>query len=317
MHLPKISIIGAGQVGSTAAHLIAKKALGNLVLLDIDAGMAQGKALDIAEAGPVDGFDVRVSGTDDYAEIAGSEVVVITAGMARKPGMDRSELLRKNVQIVSEISRQVAHHAPEAYIIVVTNPLDPMVCTVKEVTGFPANRVMGMAGVLDSARMRRFIAEELGISGKDITAMVLGGHGDRMVPVTGSSTAGGIPLTELLPADRLDAIVERTRHGGGEVVGLLKTGSAYYAPGASVTEMVESLVRDQRRIRPVAAHLNGEYGVTDLYIGVPAIIGAGGVERIIEINLTEAERAQFDDSVASVRNLIAEARAAVQAEGSE
>ncbi|MFP4561321.1 MAG: malate dehydrogenase [Thiohalorhabdus sp.] len=312
MHLPKIAMIGAGQVGSTAAHLIAKKELGNLVLLDVDAGMAQGKALDIAEAGPVDGFDVAVTGTDNYAEIAGSEVVVITAGMARKPGMDRAELLRKNVEIVAGIAREVARHAPEAYVIVVTNPLDAMVCTVKEVTGFPAHRVMGMAGVLDSARMRRFIAEELGVSGKDVTAMVLGSHGDRMVPVRGSSTVGGIPITELLPADRLDAIVERTRHGGGEVVELLKTGSAYYAPGASITEMVESIVRDQRRIRPVAAHLQGEYGVSDLYIGVPAIIGAGGVERVVEIRLTQAEREQFDASVEAVRNLIAEARAARQ-----
>ncbi|KPV39176.1 malate dehydrogenase [Thiohalorhabdus denitrificans] len=312
MHLPKIAMIGAGQVGSTAAHLIAKKELGNLVLLDIDAGMAQGKALDIAEAGPVDGFDVAVTGTDDYAEIAGSEVVVITAGLARKPGMDRAELLRNNVEIVAGIAREVARHAPEAYVIVVTNPLDAMVCTVKEVTGFPAHRVMGMAGVLDSARMRRFIAEELGVSGKDVTAMVLGGHGDRMVPVRGSSTVGGIPITELLPADRLDAIVERTRHGGGEVVELLKTGSAYYAPGASITEMVESIVRDQGRIRPVAAHLQGEYGVSDLYIGVPAIIGAGGVERVVEIRLTQAEREQFDASVEAVRNLIAEARAARQ-----
>ncbi|MFA9460620.1 malate dehydrogenase [Thiohalorhabdus methylotrophus] len=309
MHLPKIAMIGAGQVGATAAHLIAKKELGNLVLVDVDAGMARGKALDIAESGPVAGFDVAVSGTDDYADIAGSEVVVITAGMARKPGMDRSELLRKNVEIVSGIARQVAEHAPEAYVIVVTNPLDAMVCTVKEVTGFPPNRVMGMAGVLDSARMRRFISQELRVSGKDVTAMVLGSHGDRMVPVRGSSTVGGIPITELLSAERLEAIVERTRHGGGEVVELLKTGSAYYAPGASITEMVESIVRDQRRIRPVAAYLQGEYGVSDLYIGVPAIIGSGGVEQVVEIHLTEAEREQFDASVESVRKLIAEARA--------
>jgi malate dehydrogenase len=311
MHLPKITIVGAGQVGSTAAHLMAKKELGNLVLLDIDAGMAQGKALDIAEAGPVDGFDVAVTGTDDYADIAGSEVVVITAGSPRKPGMDRAELLRKNTGVVAAASREIARHAPDAYIIVVTNPLDAMVCAAQEVTGFPAQRVMGMAGVLDSARMRRFIAEELGVSGKDVTAMVLGGHGDRMVPVTGSSTVGGIPLTELLSQERRDAIVERTRHGGGEVVELLKTGSAYYAPGASIVEMVESLVRDQRRIRPVAAYLQGEYGIDDLYIGVPAIIGAGGVERVVEIRLTEAEQRQFDASVATVREMIGEARAAL------
>ena len=311
MHLPKITIVGAGQVGSTAAHLMAKKELGNLVLLDIDAGMAQGKALDIAEAGPVDGFDVAVSGTDDYADIKGSEVVVITAGSPRKPGMDRAELLRRNVRVVAAASREIARHAPDAYIIVVTNPLDAMVCAAQEVTGFPARRVMGMAGVLDSARMRRFIAEELGVSGKDVTAMVLGGHGDRMVPVTGSSTVGGIPLTELLSQDRRDAIVERTRHGGGEVVELLKTGSAYYAPGASIVEMVESIVRDQRRIRPVAAYLQGEYGIDDLYIGVPAIIGANGVERVVEIRLTDAERRQFDASVATVREMIGEARAAL------
>jgi malate dehydrogenase len=316
MHLPKITIVGAGQVGSTAAHLMAKKELGNLVLLDIDAGMAQGKALDIAEAGPVDGFDVAVTGTDDYADIKGSEVVVITAGSPRLPGMDRSELLRKNVRVVADAARQIAHHAPDAYIIVVTNPLDAMVCAAQEVSGFPARRVMGMAGVLDSARMRRFIAEELGVSGKDVTAMVLGGHGDRMVPVTGSSTVGGIPLTELLPQERLDAIVERTRHGGGEVVELLKTSSAYYAPGASIVEMVESIVRDQRRIRPVAAFLNGEYGLSDLYIGVPAIIGAEGVERVVEIRLTAAERQHFDESVAAVRGMIAEARQGLDDNGS-
>jgi len=313
MHLPKITIVGAGQVGSTAAHLMAKKELGNLVLLDIDAGMAQGKALDIAEAGPVEGFDVDVSGTDDYADIAGSEVVVVTAGSPRQPGMERTELLRRNVRVVAEASRQIARHAPEAYIILVTNPLDAMVCAAQEVTGFPAHRVMGMAGVLDSARMRRFIAQELGVSGKDVTAMVLGGHGDRMVPVTGSSTVGGIPLTELLPRERLDAIVERTRHGGGEVVELLKTGSAYYAPGASIVDMVESIVRDQRRIRPVAAYLKGEYGIQDLYIGVPAIIGAGGVERVVEIGLTESERLQFDASVETVRAMIGEAREALNA----
>ena len=311
MHLPKITIVGAGQVGSTAAHVMAKKELGNLVLVDIDGGMAQGKALDIAEAGPVEGFDVAVTGTDDYADIQGSEVVVITAGSPRKPGMDRAELLRKNARVVAESARQIARHAPEAYIVVVTNPLDPMVWAAREVSGFPAHRVMGMAGVLDSARMRRFIGEELGVSGKDITAMVLGGHGDRMVPVTGSSTVGGIPLTELLPQERLDAIVERTRHGGGEVVELLKTGSAYYAPGASIVDMVESIVRDQRRIRPVAAYLQGEYGIDDLYIGVPAVIGADGVERVVEIRLTEAERRQFDASVETVGQMISEARQAL------
>ncbi|HKJ70859.1 MAG TPA: malate dehydrogenase [Gammaproteobacteria bacterium] len=311
MHLPTITIVGAGQVGSTAAHLMAKKELGNLVLLDIDAGMARGKALDIAEAGPVDGFDVAVTGSDDYADIAGSEVVVITAGSPRQPGMDRAELLRRNVRVVAEAARQVARHAPDAFIVVVTNPLDAMVCAAKEASGFAAHRVMGMAGVLDSARMRRFIAEELGVSGKDVTALVLGGHGDRMVPVTGSSTVGGIPITELLPPDRLEAIVERTRHGGGEVVELLKTGSAYYAPGASITEMVESVVRDQRRIRPVAAYLQGEYGIQDLYIGVPAVIGAGGVERVVEIRLTAAERRQFETSVETVRGMMAEARRAL------
>ena len=315
MHLPKITIIGAGQVGSTAAHLIAKKELGNLVLVDIDAGMAQGKALDIAEAGPIDGFDVDVAGTDDYDAIAGSEVVVITAGMARKPGMDRAELLRNNVRIVAGISKEVARTCPDAYLVVVTNPLDAMVWTAQQATGFPAHRIMGMAGVLDSARMRRFIAQELGVSGKDITAMVLGGHGDRMVPVTGSSTVGGIPLTELLPGDRLDAIVERTRHGGGEVVELLKTGSAYYAPGASVAEMVESIVRDQRRIRPVSAYLDGEYGISDLFLGVPAIIGANGIERIVEIGLTDAERRQLDASAESVRGMIDEARQALPDSG--
>ncbi len=314
MHLPRITIIGAGQVGSTAAHLIAKKELGNLVLVDIDADMARGKALDIAEAGPVDGFDVDVLGTDDYGAIAGSEVVVITAGMARRPGMDRSELLRNNVRIVAGIGREVARVCPEAYLVVVTNPLDAMVWTAQQATAFPAHRIMGMAGVLDSARMRRFIAQELGVSGKDVTAMVLGGHGDRMVPVTGSSTVGGIPITELLPPDRLEAIVDRTRRGGGEVVELLKTGSAYYAPGASVAEMVESIVRDQRRIRPVSAYLSGEYGLADLFIGVPAIIGAGGIERIVEIRLTEAERGQLETSVEAVRGMIAEAGEALAAD---
>jgi malate dehydrogenase len=306
MHLPRITIVGAGHVGSTAAHIIAQKELGNVVLMDIDAGMAQGKALDIAEAGPVEGFDVSVTGSDDYADSAGSEVVVITAGMARQPGMDRSELLAKNASIVRDVANRVGYYSPGAHIIVVTNPLDAMVAAAKEASGFPAHRVMGMAGVLDSARLRRFIAEELRVSGKDVTAMVLGGHGDRMVPITGSSSVGGVPLTSLLSGERLDAILERTRHGGAEVVDLLKTGSAYYAPGASVAEMVESIVRDQRRLRPVAAYLKGEYGIDDLYIGVPAIIGAGGVERVVELPLTDAERAQFDQSVAAVRELMAE-----------
>jgi malate dehydrogenase len=306
MQLPRISIIGAGHVGSTAAHITAQKELGNVVLVDIDAGMAQGKALDIAEAGPVEGFDVSVTGSDDYADTADSEVVVITAGLARQPGMDRAELLAKNAGIVRDVAAQVAHYSPGAHIIVVTNPLDAMVAAAKEASGFPASRVMGMAGVLDSARLRRFIAEELEVSGKDVTAMVLGGHGDRMVPITGSSSVGGVPLTSLLSSERLEAILDRTRHGGAEVVDLLKTGSAYYAPGASVAEMVESIVRDQRRLRPVAAYLQGEYGIDGLYIGVPAIIGANGVEQVVELPLTDAERAQFDQSVAAVRELMAE-----------
>lgn len=306
MHLPKIAIIGAGQVGSTAAHIIARKELGNVVLVDINVGMARGKALDLAEAGPVEGFDVSVIGTDDYADTAGSEVVVITAGMARQPGMDRADLLAKNAGIVRDAAAKVAHHSPNARIVVVTNPLDAMVAATKEASGFSASRVMGMAGVLDSARLRRFIAEELRVSGKDVTAMVLGGHGDRMVPITGSSSVGGVPLTSLLSHERLKAIVERTRHGGAEVVDLLQTGSAYYAPGASVAEMVESIVRDQRRLRPVSAYLQGEYGADGVYMGVPAIIGAGGVEQVVELPLNAAERAELDQSIAAVRELMAE-----------
>ncbi|MBO8141669.1 MAG: malate dehydrogenase [Firmicutes bacterium] len=298
---PKITIVGAGNVGATAAHWAAAKELGDIVLVDVVEGLPQGKALDLLEAGPVEGFDVRITGTNSYEETAGSDVIVVTAGIARKPGMSRDDLLKTNYNIVRSVVEQCARYSPEAYLIVVSNPVDVMTYAAWKVSGWPTHRVMGMAGVLDSTRFRTFLAMELGVSVEDISAFVMGGHGDEMVPLVRYSYAGGIPVEKLLPKETLDRIVERTRKGGGEIVSLLKTGSAFYAPGASVVQMVEAIVKDKKRLIPVIAYLNGEYGERDIYVGVPVILGAGGVERVVEIDLTEEERAAFKRSVEAVR----------------
>jgi len=298
---PKITIVGAGNVGATAAHWAAAKELGDIVLIDIVEGVPQGKALDLMEAGPVEGFDVSVVGTNDYADTAGSDVIVVTAGVARKPGMSRDDLLRTNYNVVRSVVEQCVRYSPNAYLIIVTNPVDVMTYAAWKVSGWPTHRVMGMAGVLDSTRFRTFLAMELGVSVEDISAFVMGGYGDSMVPFVRYSHAGGIPIEKLLPKEKIDAIVERTRHGGGEIVGLLKTGSAYYAPGASVVQMVEAILKDKKRLIPVIAYLDGEYGEKDIYVGVPAILGAGGVEKVIEIDMTDEERAAFKRSVEAVR----------------
>lgn len=304
MKRKKITIIGTGNVGSTCAHWAACKELGDIILIDVVEGIPQGKALDLMEAAPIEGYDCNIIGTNNYEDTKGSDLVVITAGIARKPGMSREDLLNTNTKIVYSCAQQAAKYSPEAYIIVVTNPLDVMSYVALKATGFPPQRVMGMAGVLDSARFRTFIALELGISFEDISAFVLGGHGDDMVPLVRYSHAGGIPIEKLLPADRIDAIVERTRKGGAEIVNYLKTGSAYYAPGASVVQMAEAILKDKKRILPVAAYLQGEYGEKDIYFGVPAIIGGDGVEKIIEVELIGEERVQFDKSINSVRNVL-------------
>ncbi len=300
----KISIIGAGMVGSTTAHWMAERELGDIVLVDIPevGDMPKGKALDLTEAGPIFGFDARITGTHDYADIADSDIVVVTAGMPRKPGMSREDLVGVNTKIVASVAEKIAQYAPNAIVIVVTNPLDTMAYLTKKVTGFPKERVMGQAGVLDSARMRTFIAMELGVSVENTHAFVLGGHGDEMVPLPRYSTVAGIPITHLLPKERIDAIVERTRKGGGEIVKLLGKGSAYYAPGAAVTKMVEAILKDKKLILPVSAYLEGEYGMNDIYFGVPAILGSKGVEKIIEIELTEEEKEAMKRSEALIRN---------------
>ncbi|UCG38939.1 MAG: malate dehydrogenase [bacterium] len=298
----KITVVGAGNVGATAVHWAAAKELGDIVLVDVIEGMPQGKALDMVETAPVEGFDCNIVGTNGYEETAGSDVVIITAGLARKPGMSRDDLLIKNFEIVKSCAEQAAKFSPDAYIIVVSNPLDVMTYVARQVTGFPKNRVMGMAGVLDSARFRAFIALELGISVEDTSAFVLGGHGDSMVPLVRYSYAGGIPIEKLIPADRIDAIVERTRKAGGEIVALLKTGSAYYSPSAAAVQMAEAILKDKKRILPCAACLEGEYDVFDgLYVGVPIILGGGGVEKIIEIELTKDEKAALHQSVEDIR----------------
>ncbi len=301
----KITIIGAGNVGATCAHWAAVKELGDIVLVDVVEGVPQGKGLDLQEAAPIASYDINIIGTNNYEDTAGSDIVVITAGIARKPGMSRDDLVNTNVKIVKSCAEQAAKYSPNAFIIVVTNPLDVMVYAAYKASGFPPNRVFGMAGVLDSARFRTFIAMELGVSYKDVSAFVLGGHGDDMVPLVRYSYAGGIPIEKLLPKDRIEAIVERTRKGGAEIVNYLKTGSAYYAPGASVIEMVEAVLKDQKRILPVAAYLQGEYGEKDIYFGVPAIIGGGGVEKIIEVDLNEEEKAALQKSIQSVREVMA------------
>ncbi len=309
----KIALIGAGNIGGTLAHLAAMKELGDVVLFDIAEGMPQGKALDIAQSAPMDGFDSKLTGTNDYRDIAGADVIIVTAGVPRKPGMSRDDLVSINAGIIAQVAENIKNYAPNAFVIVITNPLDAMVAVMQEKSGLPANRVVGMAGVLDSSRFSRFLADEFNVSIQEINAFVLGGHGDTMVPSVRYSTVAGIPLPELVKMgwttqEKLDAIVQRTRDGGAEIVGLLKTGSAFYAPAASAIEMAESFLKDKRRVLPCAAHLNGEYGVKGLYVGVPVVIGKNGVEKIVEVTLDEKEKAMFDHSVAAVKELTSKAR---------
>ncbi len=307
----KIALVGAGQIGGTLALLAGLKEFGDVVLIDIPQteGMPKGKALDIAQAAPVIGFDAGLTGSTDYAALAGADVVIVTAGVPRKPGMSRDDLIGINAGVIATVGENIKRHCPKAFVIVITNPLDAMVWVMREVTGLPASHVVGMAGVLDSSRFRHFLAEEFKVSIKDVTAFVLGGHGDTMVPLVRYSTVAGIPLPDLVAMgwttqEKLDKIVQRTRDGGAEIVGLLKTGSAFYAPAASAIEMAESYLRDKKRVLPCAAQLNGEYGVKGLYVGVPVVIGAGGVERIVEIKLSADEKKMFDHSVASVQGLV-------------
>ncbi len=300
----KVTIVGSGNVGATAAHWIVDKELADVVLIDIIEGVPQGKALDLLQSGPVEGFDSQVAGTNDYSDSAGSDIVVITAGLPRKPGMSRDDLLMKNYEIVKGVTEQVVKYSPRCILIVVSNPLDAMVQTAYRVSGFPRNRVIGMAGILDSARFRTFIAQELSVSVENVHAFVLGGHGDTMVPMPRYSTVAGIPITELLSQERIDALVERTANGGAEIVGLLKTGSAYYAPSAAVTEMVEAIFKDKRKILPCAAFLEGEYGVNGLFVGVPVKLGRNGIEEIVQIDLRPEEDAALKKSAAAVKELV-------------
>ncbi len=305
----KIALIGGGMIGGTLAHLIGLKELGDVVLFDIVEGLPQGKALDIAQAGAVEDFDGAFKGTQDYADIEGADVVIVTAGVPRKPGMSRDDLLGINLKVMKAVGAGIRAHAPDAFVICITNPLDAMVWALREITGLPHHKVVGMAGVLDSARFRLFLAQEFGVSVEDVTAFVLGGHGDSMVPLIRYSTVAGIPVPDLIAMgwstpERIEAIVQRTRDGGAEIVKLLKTGSAYYAPASSAIAMAESYLKDKKRVLPCAAHLDGAYGVDDLYVGVPVVIGAGGVERVVEIALGAEEKAKFDQSVAAVRGLV-------------
>ena len=309
MARPRIALIGAGQIGGTLAHLAAIKEMGDVILFDIVEGTPQGKSLDIAEAGPVAGFDASLKGTNDYADIAGADVCIVTAGVPRKPGMSRDDLLGINLKVMKAVGDGIKAHAPDAFVICITNPLDAMVWALREYSGLPHAKVCGMAGVLDSARFRHFLSLEFEVSMRDVTAFVLGGHGDTMVPLVRYSTVGGIPLPDLVEMgwttqERLDAIVQRTRDGGAEIVGLLGTGSAFYAPATSAIEMAASYLGDQKRLLPCAAHVNGAFGLTDMYVGVPTVIGAGGIERIVEIDLSEEERAMFDKSVKAVAGLV-------------
>jgi len=300
----KIALIGGGNIGGVLAEQAAYRELGDVVMFDVVEGLPQGKALDMAEGAPVLGADAAISGTNDYKDIAGADLVIITAGLARKPGMSRDDLLATNLKIMKQVAEGVRDNAPDAFVIVISNPLDAMVYTFKEISGFPKNRVFGMAGVLDSARFRAFVAWELGVSVKDVTALVLGGHGDTMVPLTRYCTVAGVPVAQLLSQDKIDAIVERTKGAGGEVVGLLKTGSAFVSPALSAIEMAEAVLRDQKRVLACAALLEGEYGVDGLYVGVPCVLGAGGVERVIEVEMDADERAAFDRSVEHVKTLV-------------
>lgn len=306
----KIALIGAGQLGGNLALLAAEKELGDVVLFDIPAveGMAKGKALDIAQLLPVDGYDVRLSGTSSYADVAGADVCIITAGIPRKPGMSREDLLDTNIKIITDVSTNLKRACPHAFCIVVANPLDAMVYAFKKLTGFPKQRVVGMAGILDSARFRTFVAMDLNVSVEDVQAFVLGGHGDDMVPLVRCCSVGGIPVTELLPKERIDAIVERTRKAGGELVALYKTGSAYYAPAAAAIAMTEAYLHDKKRVLPCAAYLEGEYGINGYYFGVPVVIGAGGVERVLEVKLSDEERALVQKSLESVKKTVAETK---------
>ncbi len=306
MKRPKITIVGAGNVGATAAHWAAQREMGDIVLVDIIAGMPQGKALDLRETGPVEGFDTRIVGTNGYEETTSSDVVVITSGLARKPGMSREDLLAKNKEIITSVTTEIVKRSPQSILIMVTNPLDTMTYLAKKVSGFPKNRVVGMAGVLDSARFRSFIAMELNCSMEDVQAFVLGGHGDEMVPLARYSTVAGIPLPELMSPEKIDRLLERTRKGGGEIVALLKTGSAYYCPSAAAVQMVEAILLDKKRILPCSAYLEGEYGLSDMYFGVPVKLGSEGVEEIIEVKLTPEEKASLEKSAASVKRSILE-----------
>jgi len=306
----KIALIGAGMIGGTLAHLAAMRELGDIVLFDVVEGIPEGKALDIAEAGPVDDFDAKLKGTSNYADIAGADVCIVTAGVPRKPGMSRDDLLGINLKVMKAVGEGIKANAPNAFVICITNPLDAMVWALREFSGLPAHMVVGMAGVLDSARFRHFLAEEFNVSVEDVTAFVLGGHGDTMVPVVEYSTVAGIPIPDLVKMgwtsqDKIDAVVKRTRGGGGEIVQLLKTGSAFYAPATSAIAMAESFLKDKKRVLPAAANLTGQYGVDNLYVGVPVVIGAGGVERIVEIELRGDAKANFQVSVDAVKELLA------------
>jgi malate dehydrogenase len=305
----KLALIGGGHIGGTLAHLAGLKGLGDAVIFDIVDGLPQGKALDLAQSSPVEGFDAQLKGTKRYADLKGADVVIVTAGVPRKPGMSRDDLLAINMKVMQAVGDGIRRYAPGAFVICITNPLDAMVWVLREVTGMPHHRIVGMAGILDSARFRYFLAEEFGVSVEDVTAFVLGGHGDAMVPLARYSTVAGIPLPDLVKMgwtsrERLNQIIQRTRDGGAEIVGLLKTGSAYYAPASAAVEMAEAYLKDKKRLLPCAAHLSGQYGVRDLYIGVPVIIGAKGVERVVEISLNKSETKMFKSSVAGVRSLV-------------
>ncbi len=305
----KIALIGAGNIGGTLAHLAAARELGDIVLFDVAEGVPQGKALDLAQCGPVEGFDVGLKGSNDYADIRGSDVVIVTAGVARKPGMSRDDLLGINLKVMKAVGEGIKANAPDAFVICITNPLDAMVWALREFSGLPHHKVVGMAGVLDSARFRTFLAEEFGVSVEDVTAFVLGGHGDTMVPVVEYSTVAGIPIPDLIEMgwstkERIDAIVKRTRGGGGEIVALLKTGSAYYAPATSGIAMAEAYLKDKKRVLPAAVYVDGQYGVDGLYVGVPVVIGAGGVEKIVEVKLSDEAKANLQVSVDAVKELL-------------
>ena len=305
----KIALIGSGMIGGTLAHIAAQKELGDIVLFDIAEGIPEGKALDIAQSAPVDGYDAGLRGTQDYADIAGADVCIVTAGVPRKPGMSRDDLVEINLKVMKSVGEGIASHAPDAFVICITNPLDAMVWALQKFSGLPTNKVVGMAGILDSSRFRHFLAEEFSVSVESVTAFVLGGHGDTMVPLTRYSTIAGVPLPDMIEmgwstTEKIDAIVDRTRKGGGEIVGLLKTGSAFYAPAASAIQMAESYLRDKKVVVPCAAYLSGEYGVRDRYVGVPIVIGAGGAEKVLEVKFTEEEQAMFQHSVDAVEDLV-------------